>query len=273
MKLNIKHIAACCVITAIVGVTAAALIGTNSQNYNREMYLKAVENIQTERLEKLKLEACFETEHFIIRYCPSEVEPDTVSKIAEYAEAAYEPVKEKLQSQYQQKTNIVIKELKAVMENANNTAGYTSASIIYLPPVIKPTTEGTVIHEFTHVIVKDITSGDCPKWFNEGIAVLMEESILDVVYGSNEADLRLNKPYTLAELEDFESLQNKALAYHQASCIVRYIVATHGKDRLLQILNDLNCRNPDFPQIIKNRLDMDYKTFEQKALEWAIENE
>jgi hypothetical protein len=36
---------------------------------------------------------------------------------------------------------------------------------------------------------------------------------------------------------------------------------------------NLNCEKPSLPQIIEKRLGMDYKTFEQKALEWAIENE
>lgn len=268
MKPDIKFIAACCVISVIIGATAAALIGANSPGHERDLYLKVREQVKAEKLEKLRLEASFETEHFIIRYCPAEAEPDTVSKIAEYAEAAYEPVREKLKSQYKQKTNMIIKKIEA-----DKTAGYENAGMIYLPPVIKPTTEGTVIHEFTHVIVDDITSGNCPRWLNEGIAELMKESILDVSYISDEDDLKLNKLYTLAELEDFESIENKALAYRQASFIVRYIVDSHGKDRLLKILNDLNCRNPNLPQIIKNRLDMDYKSFEQKAQEWAMENE
>lgn len=273
MKLNFKNIAACCVLSVIVGVTAVALIGANSASHERDLYLKVREQVKAEKLGKLGLEASFETEHFIIHYFPAEAEPDTVSKIAEFAEAAYQPVKEKLKSQYQQKTNIVIKDLKATLKNADKTAGYENAGVIYLPAAIKPSTEGTLIHEFAHVVIDDITSGNCPSWLNEGAAVLMEESVLNVTYGSNENDLKLNKPYTLAELENFDGLQNQSLAYHEACYIVRYIVAVHGKDSLLQILNDLNCPKPSLPQIIENRLGMDYKTFEQKALEWAVENE
>ena len=145
--------------------------------------------------------------------------------------------------------------------------------MIYLPPTIEPTTRETVVHEFNHVIIEDKTSGNCPRWLNEGVALFMVESIMNVSYELGEDYLNLNEHYTMAELDDFNNIRYIPLAYRQSLFIVRYVVDIHGEEKLLQILSDLNCREPSLPKIMEDRLGMDYKTFEQKAYEWEVEKE
>lgn len=98
-----------------------------------------------------------------------------------------------------------------------------------------------VVHELTHVLVGHLTFsclGDVPLWLNEGLAV----------YSEGELDPQFGDPLERAIQEDtllsirsisgnFSEVASKAnLSYAQSYSIVKFLIETHGQDRMTDLL-------------------------------------
>jgi tetratricopeptide (TPR) repeat protein len=106
---------------------------------------------------------------------------------------------------------------------------------------ITPPMRGILFHEYAHVVVFDLTRGNCPVWLNEGIAEIFGRQQHNRSV-QESSDSRTGEAANLKKLEgSFTGLTgSQALqAYQQSYFLVSYIVTTYGWHRVRQILNNL----------------------------------
>lgn len=104
---------------------------------------------------------------------------------------------------------------------------------------ITPPMRGVLYHEYTHVVIFDLTRGNCPLWLNEGIAEMFGR----MQYNRPLGELgRAARKGTFADFKKLESSfsgltqPDASLAYQQSYAMVNYIVTTYGWHRVKQIL-------------------------------------
>ena len=103
---------------------------------------------------------------------------------------------------------------------------------------ITPQLRAVLFHEYTHVVVRELTRGNCPTWLNEGLAVLEERR----EYAPHAVKPSKGEPLSLSVLEgSFLSLGTieAALAYWQSFAMVDYLVSTYGWHKVREILVNL----------------------------------
>lgn len=97
-------------------------------------------------------------------------------------------------------------------------------------------------HEYTHVVVYDITRGNCPVWLNEGLAVLEERMEHDSPL------VELDRAVKGGKLLGFKSLEGSFngfgssqafLAYEQSWSMTRFLVESYGWHKVQEILANL----------------------------------
>lgn len=103
---------------------------------------------------------------------------------------------------------------------------------------ITPQVRAILFHEYTHVVIRELTKGNCPTWLNEGLAMLEERQ------ESAPAALKtaMGATIPLPVLEgSFLSLGPKeaAQAYRQSFTMVEYLVSTYGWHKVREILVNL----------------------------------
>ncbi|MDD2897967.1 MAG: peptidase MA family metallohydrolase [Desulfuromonadaceae bacterium] len=107
---------------------------------------------------------------------------------------------------------------------------------------VTPEIRSILYHEYAHVVVFELTRGNCPLWFNEGIAE---------VFGRLQTNRPLHSFHRAARegtLLDFRKLESSfsgfttatvGLAYQQSYALVNYMVTNYGWHRVRQILSGL----------------------------------
>lgn len=107
---------------------------------------------------------------------------------------------------------------------------------------ITPPMRGVLYHEYAHVVIFDLTRGNCPLWLNEGIAEMFGRMQF------NRPMSELGRAARKGSFADFRKLEagfgglstsEASLAYQQSYAMVNYIVTTYGWHRVKQILTDL----------------------------------
>ncbi|GAB6179215.1 hypothetical protein JCM14036_05340 [Desulfotomaculum defluvii] len=131
---------------------------------------------------------------------------------------------------------------------------------------------GPMAHEFTHLVVDYITSGNYTRWFTEGIAQYEEYKLTGFEFDKLQASL--DQPlYRLAEMNAyFDDLPNQPLAYRQSYLAVRYIAEVYGEDTLKVILQNLAQGNKT-ETVLEKVLGVNMKDFEENYINWAKEKE
>lgn len=129
-----------------------------------------------------------------------------------------------------------------------------------------------LFHEYTHVVVHELTSGNCPTWLNEGLAELegrreFSHPLTELAAAVNSGDLL---PLPLLE-GSFASLssQKATLAYQQSFSFVDFLVRTYGwhtvKDLLVSLGSGKNIS--DSFEAVYHDLMLDYAGAYQEWLE------
>jgi len=107
---------------------------------------------------------------------------------------------------------------------------------------ITPMLRGVLFHEYTHVVVGELTKGNCPTWLNEGLAE---------VEGRKEFSPPVAELETAAKTGDFipfkalekslSTLETKkiALAYQQSYSLVSFMISSYGMHKVRDILVNL----------------------------------
>ncbi|NLM43631.1 MAG: hypothetical protein GX201_06405 [Clostridiales bacterium] len=94
---------------------------------------------------------------------------------------------------------------------------------------------GTVLHEYTHLVIDDLTGGNVEIWFTEGMALFQEYNIYGAEWGKFMDDV----DYSLEDLRaNFMGLDSDK-AYRKAFLIVKDIYSNIGKDGVLDLLKEL----------------------------------
>lgn len=103
---------------------------------------------------------------------------------------------------------------------------------------ITPQVRAILFHEYTHVVIRELTKGNCPTWLNEGLAMLEERQ----ESAPTALKVAMGAPISLPVLEgSFLSLGPKeaAQAYRQSFTMVDYLVSTYGWHKVREILVNL----------------------------------
>jgi len=120
-------------------------------------------------------------------------------------------------------------------------------------------------HELTHSFVNSISSGNCPVWFNEGLAQLQEGKSTAGYRKALSQFQAQNQLVTLGSLKDsFVGLSGgqAELAYLEGLSAAEYFVSQLGKDAVRSVLNLMN-QNYSFESALKSVSNQSLTDFEK----------
>ena len=109
-------------------------------------------------------------------------------------------------------------------------------------PAALESLNSTLVHEYTHAIIHDITHNQCPVWLNEGLAEFEEAKTRKPDLQHLQAAVSNNRLIPLASLDSaFKSRDANvaALAYQQSYSLVAYLDQTYRFFRIRRILDKL----------------------------------
>lgn len=119
--------------------------------------------------------------------------------------------------------------------------------------------DGPMVHEFTHLIVDDLTKGNYNRWWTEGIAQYVEKKITGFQFTDPHAD-KSPEFFKLKVLEKNFNQLNQATAYWQSLKIIEYIADNYGEDKLFALLDNL-AKGQNMSQSIEKVLKIGYDEF------------
>lgn len=123
--------------------------------------------------------------------------------------------------------------------------------------------ENVILHEYTHLLVEELTRGRHPVWLTEGIALLQEYLITGYQWGRTGRRL----PYSLDDLEAHFYRLDTHHAYHSSFYRVRYLEETYGHSFLLELLSHLG-KGKTYTQSIESLLAKDVEDLEKDFMLW-----
>jgi tetratricopeptide (TPR) repeat protein len=104
---------------------------------------------------------------------------------------------------------------------------------------ITPMLRGVLSHEYTHVVVGELTKGNCPTWLNEGLAETEGRKEYNPPLTELEKTAKTGSyiPFTTLE-KTFSSLdaQRAALAYQQSYSLVNFMISAYGMHKVRDML-------------------------------------
>lgn len=210
-----------------------------------------------------------ETEHFIIKYKTDDLE---VLKLVEKAsEEYYDEICRQFDYYPEDKTVVVLYDnSEDLLKNANLGKSkppmgvyYASTIQILSPRLWCPAdkdmeslfiNEGPMVHEFTHRIIDDITKGNYPLWFTEGLALYSEYIYTGYEWGK---EVEEEKIYSFKELNHEFNKLDQYLAYTQSFRVVKHIVDTYGFESIKEIIKKLEdgyTFNNAFEMVTKDKI-------------------
>lgn len=209
-----------------------------------------------------------ETEHFVIRY---KNEDEEYAKLTgKIGDKYYEDICNLFEYYPSKKSDVIIyRDEKSLLENlrfdhSNTPIGvYYSGIINILSPIIwikdienlEQTYElnGPIVHEFTHLLVDEITNGNYPMWLTEGLALYTEYEITGFEW--NRYNMYEDK-ITIKKLdENFDAIDQVA-AYRKSFEVVRWMSETWGFEKTRNILQILG-RGSSINKTVKTVLKID----------------
>lgn len=96
-----------------------------------------------------------------------------------------------------------------------------------------------LFHEYAHVVVYELTRGNCPMWLNEGIAEYFGRSQEDSHRSHRDHTEKHAVGLSISQLEQsFTSLSPReaALAYQQSFSLVTFIIQRYGAHKIPDLL-------------------------------------
>lgn len=120
---------------------------------------------------------------------------------------------------------------------------------------------GPMAHEYSHLIIDEQTGGNYPRWFSEGVAQYVEQSL---GYFTIEAPKTpQNSLYDFAKLErSFDQQLDQTLAYWQSLQAVEYLTECYGEAIIPRIIAQLG-QGKSFCSILRELTGHNYQTLAQ----------
>jgi tetratricopeptide (TPR) repeat protein len=128
----------------------------------------------------------------------------------------------------------------------------------------------TLVHEYTHAIVHDITQNQCPVWLNEGLAEFEEAKTRKPDLQHLQAAVSNNRLIPLSSLDSaFKSRDANvaALAYQQSYSLVTYLDQTYRFYRIRKILDKLP-QGMSIEAALQDELKLSTAQLEQRWQRW-----
>lgn len=193
-----------------------------------------------------------ETEHFMIRY--ENEDKEIIDLISKAVEDKYDEVNKVFNYNPQEKVMVIVyDDPQKLIKNSNLNQSKPPMGVYYTSTIqiINPKywieenqdmeylflNEGPMVHEYTHYLVDDLTRGNYPLWFTEGLALYQEYLQTGYQWGK-DLDYPAD-PYTVKELtENFNQL-DEMLAYKRSFELVKALVEDKGVESLNKLLKKL----------------------------------
>jgi tetratricopeptide (TPR) repeat protein len=122
-------------------------------------------------------------------------------------------------------------------------------------------------HELTHSFIRQITLGQCPTWFNEGLAQLEEGA------GATNRGTSLARALASGHAPSFQALEapfihlpqaQVGLAYEKSLAALEYLRDTFGMEAVRRLLKRMPS-SPAFDSLLQEDLQLNYPAFEQQV--------
>ncbi|KAF0218312.1 MAG: TPR repeat-containing [Geobacteraceae bacterium] len=138
---------------------------------------------------------------------------------------------------------------------------------------LTPLLKGVLFHEYTHVVVHELTNGNCPTWLNEGLAEFEERKVFNPPMAELGKAAKQKGFLSFKALEgSFASLsvREATLAYQQSYAMVNFMISTYGWYKVKDILVNLGNRMPIETAMAKALEDfsLNYGSVEQEWQEY-----
>ncbi len=107
---------------------------------------------------------------------------------------------------------------------------------------ITPPLRAILSHEYTHVVVGELTKGNCPVWLNEGLAEFEGRKDFAPSLSRLAGAAKTGALFSFSSLEkSFKSLNagDAALAYQQSYSMADFIISAYGWHKVREILVNL----------------------------------
>jgi len=134
------------------------------------------------------------------------------------------------------------------------------------------TIEGTIVHEYVHAIVGFIAGGNCPSWFNEGLAEFVEAKVspdnyLETVKKAAKKEQLIPWDQLDAQFRN-PSLFAAQLAYAQSHSIISYLNSRYSFWQVKQTLENL-AAGDDFKTSLKKAFKTSQESLEKNWMRWV----
>lgn len=237
----------------------------------------------SELMDKIRREQVVETKmerghssRFIISYDSEEVKTDIALAVLDVLEKDYNDVGTDLSCFPEARVPVILytkRDYREVTRSPGWSGGLYDGKIRV--PIgglveITPELKGTLRHEFTHAVVRELTKGNCPVWLNEGIAELQGRLEFNAPLPELDKALKTGEFIPLKNMEEgFTTLgiNEVRLAYEQSYALVNFMVTTYGWHRVRAILSNLGDGLP-IDKAIATGLDDLGLTYEGVFDEW-----
>ncbi|MDA1053109.1 MAG: peptidase MA family metallohydrolase [Planctomycetota bacterium] len=130
--------------------------------------------------------------------------------------------------------------------------------------------KATLVHEYTHAIIHDITRNQCPVWLNEGLAEFEEARTRKPDSQHLQNAVRHDRLIPLASLDTaFKSRDPNvaALGYQQSYALVTYLDQTYRFFRIRKILDQL-AEGISIEEAFQAELRLSTSQLEQRWQRW-----
>ncbi|HYF82228.1 MAG TPA: hypothetical protein VEB00_04255 [Clostridia bacterium] len=114
---------------------------------------------------------------------------------------------------------------------------------------------GPILHEYVHRVIDDKSGGNVELWLTEGLAIYEEYA----VYGTEWAeDFNYERYFSSNELRNGFMNLDETQSYKQSYDIVRKLIETQGREKMINMLDELkkgNTLDAAFNKIYRVKLD------------------
>lgn len=124
--------------------------------------------------------------------------------------------------------------------------------------------EGPMVHEFTHLVVDDISKGNYNRWWTEGIAQLVEKEVTGFEFADPFANGQQVRYYDLGILEKQYDQLDQKVAYWESLKTVEWIADHYGQHSLIDITSYLG-QGYSMKQALEKGLGIPYSSFENQV--------